>query len=248
MSIKNMLKHWRTRILGQDTTVLREIYWGQIYHDTIRNSDWFLNPSLSPGRWAVGYNYLYVLYRILDDVEPQFILEMGLGQSTKMIGQYAMHHESPGKIKHVVIEHDEVWEDFFFKKNRDLYKNTQLITLPLIDVKKEGESFKAYQNFQATIEKLNIKFHLLSVDGPLGSSDSWGRRDILPCLPECLDADFAILFDDFGRRKSTANTIQEVEKIFNANGIGYEKGIYPGYGDKGVCILTSRSWRFLTSL
>ena len=158
MSIKNMLKHWRTRILGQDTTVLREIYWGQIYHDTIRNSDWFLNPSLSPGRWAVGYNYLYVLYRILDDVEPQFILEMGLGQSTKMIGQYAMHHESPGKIKHVVIEHDEVWEDFFFKKNRDLYKNTQLITLPLIDVKKEGESFKAYQNFQATIEKLNIKF------------------------------------------------------------------------------------------
>ena len=37
------------------------------------------------GAWAVGYDYLSVLCKILQIMKPQNILEMGLGQSSKVI-------------------------------------------------------------------------------------------------------------------------------------------------------------------
>lgn len=248
MSIKNKLKTWRKRILGEDFTMLTELYWAQIYNSTIQSSDWLINKAISPGRWAVGYNYLYVLYRVLDDMRPWHILELGLGQSTKVIGQYAMNCNLSGPVAHVVVEHDREWEEFFLKRNRDLCKKTKFLTLPLIDAEKQGEKFKAYQGFKEAIQKLNIKFNVLSIDGPLGSGIYWGRRDILPCLPECLAQDFIIIFDDFGQRKSVASTLKETEEILRQNKIEYVKGIYPGVAHKGVCVLASTTWKFLTSL
>ena len=49
--------------------------------------------SFSPGRWAVGYPYLYVLYRALDEVQTAADPRTGPGQSTRMIAQYAAAHE-----------------------------------------------------------------------------------------------------------------------------------------------------------
>ena len=248
MGIKRRLKHLKNRIFGIDLTILDELYWAQIYNSTIQNSAWLEDKSISPGRWAVGYNYLYVLYRILDDIRPSHILELGLGQSTKIIGQYATFPEMSGKIEHVVVEHDTEWAKFFFGRNKSLCQNTQVVTLPLIDVEKEGERFKAYDGFQHMIDTMNMRFNVLSIDGPLGSSEHWGRRDILPCLPDCLDDDFAIIFDDYGQRKSTFHIIEDAEDILRKNDIEFIKGIYPGVAHKGVCVLVSKSWKFLASL
>ena len=42
-----------------------------------------------PGRWAaVGFPYLYVMYRVLNEVRPEMLLEIGTGQTTKMIWIY----------------------------------------------------------------------------------------------------------------------------------------------------------------
>lgn len=147
MGIKRRLKHLRNRIFGIDLTILDELYWAQIYNSTIQNSAWLEDKSISPGRWAVGYNYLYVLYRILDDIRPSHILELGLGQSTKLIGQYAIFPEVSGNIKHVVVEHDAEWSKFFFGRNKSLCQNTQVVTLPLIDVEKGGSDSKHMMGF-----------------------------------------------------------------------------------------------------
>ena len=40
---------------------IQSMYWGQIYNSTIIDSDWLLDKSISPGRWAAGYEYMYVL-------------------------------------------------------------------------------------------------------------------------------------------------------------------------------------------
>lgn len=248
MRVKEQLKSFRHRAFAADLTILEELYWAQIYNSTIQSSSWLEDKSVSPGRWAVGYNYLYVLYRILDDIRPTHILELGLGQSTKIIGQYAMHYDASERIDHIVVEHDDEWAPFFFRRNKSLCQNTQVITLPLTDIEKEGELFKVYDGFQDMIEKLNIRFQLLSIDGPLGASEHWGRRDILPCLPQCLDTDFAMIFDDYGQGKYTFNAIKDVEDILQENKIEFVKGIYPGVAHKSVCVLASKSWKFLTSL
>ena len=52
-----------------------EAVWAHIFHDTIVESTWLKDKTFSPGRWAVGYPYLYVMYRILNEVHPKRILE-----------------------------------------------------------------------------------------------------------------------------------------------------------------------------
>lgn len=62
-----------------------ENVWANIFNNTISNSPWLKDKSFSPGRWGVGYAYLYVMYRVLNEIRPRRILELGLGQSTRMI-------------------------------------------------------------------------------------------------------------------------------------------------------------------
>src|SRR5690554_7298280 len=70
--------------LDKNNKILQELNWSNVFNNTISDSEWFKNKSISPGRSAVGYPLLYVLYRILNDVKPLNILEFGLGQSTKI--------------------------------------------------------------------------------------------------------------------------------------------------------------------
>lgn len=100
---------------------VREIYWSNIWHDTIRGIPWLENmPSISPGRWAVGYNYLYVMTRILNDKNPKSVLELGLGASSTLISQYfnyieknMMDTQSPSQYNYLIAEHNDDWINFY---------------------------------------------------------------------------------------------------------------------------------------
>ena len=78
-----------------------EAVWAQIFNNTISESLWLKDKTFSPGRWAVGYPYLYVMYRVLNETRPKRILELGLGQSTRMIAQYAAAFQD---VEHIVVE------------------------------------------------------------------------------------------------------------------------------------------------
>ncbi|MDR0649034.1 MAG: hypothetical protein LBF92_06835, partial [Synergistaceae bacterium] len=105
--------------------LLEEILWAQIFHDTIAGSKWLIDKSFSPGRWAVGYEFLYVLYRVLNSVRPKKILELGLGQTTNMLSQYVSAHED---VRHLIVEHDTEWIDFF-RKEHDISERTKIIQM-----------------------------------------------------------------------------------------------------------------------
>ena len=66
----------------------QELLWRDIFVDTVNGYSWYKNKSISLGRWAIGYNYAYVLARVLDEFKPNNILECGLGQSSKIIADY----------------------------------------------------------------------------------------------------------------------------------------------------------------
>ena len=98
-----------------------ELIWASTFQSVTAKSSWFRNKSLAPGRWALGYPALYILYRVLNEMRPKNILELGLGQSTRMIAQYAAHYKG---VRHTVVEHDKDWVAFCKKDMRlsDLHR------------------------------------------------------------------------------------------------------------------------------
>jgi hypothetical protein len=59
---------------------LNELYWANVYHDSIRGKKELENLGLNIGRWAGNYTFFYVLNRILNDYQPKKIIEFGLGK------------------------------------------------------------------------------------------------------------------------------------------------------------------------
>ncbi len=218
-----------------------EILWAEIFNNTIENSSWLLDKSLSPGRWAVGYQYLYVMYRVLNEVKPKKILELGLGQSTRVISQYV---KSQNNIKHYVVEHDIEWEEFF-KKSFTLPNQTELIRLPLVEESLySDDKVICYGDFKETFKEK--KFDFISIDGPFGGkAQIYSRIDVLKILPDCLDSSFVILLDDYNR-SGEQKTAELMENLLREKEILFSTGKY--WGQKATYVLASKDLEFLCSL
>lgn len=219
----------------------RESVWADVFHDAIIDSTWLENKTFVPGRWAIGYQYLYVLYRVLNEYRPKRILDLGLGQSTRMIAQYAA---SDSGVEHIVVEHDESWISFF-KNSFQLPENTRILKLDREMVSyKEAEAVRVFKDFEITFK--DQKFDLISIDAPLGGDmKQYARIDVLKQLPDCLMSRFVILLDDYNR-VGEVNTIREMESVLEASGVKYVKGVYKG--QKEMILLCDPNNSFLTSM
>lgn len=221
------------------TRILNELYWAQIYNSTTQNSSWLTENNFSPGRWAVGYNFLYVMYRILTEKKPSHILELGLGQTTKMIGQYA---RSNSDVTHIIIEEDKDWITFF-EGMFHLPENSRIIQHDYeYTVFKGKKDVRTFAGFTAGIQ--DKKFDFIMIDAPKGSA-SYSRVDILKVIPQCLQDSFIIILDDY-ERKGEQKTIKEVLKVLDTHNIKYVTGVYSG--EKDVIVITSEDNKFLCSL
>lgn len=227
---------------------LQELIWSEVYHDTIRGSKW-LSPDLSfsPGRDAIGYQCMYVLYRILNEMNPKSILELGMGQSTKLISSYVA--STNGECKHYVVEHDESWIKFF-SNHFPLPESTEIVRCDIEDVSLNIEEENRVTNvtkYVAFDEKMqNKSFDVIMIDGPYGyRSPDYSRVDILSILPDCLNDDFVIFMDDF-HRKGEQGTCRLIELTLQNAGIPYFWRIYSG--EKDAIIIVSQSLRFLCSM
>ena len=222
--------------------ILTELYWATIFNSTVQQSSWLLKKNFSPGRWAVGYPFLYVLYRILDEVNPRNILELGLGQSTKMISQYADHFLSAA---HIIVEHDAEWGRFF-QSGFPLSVNSQLLMLPCKKELIRQVRTNLYDGFEVYFK--DKSFDLLVIDGPITleeTTHSLSRIDILPLLPQLLAKEFVLLFDDY-QFLSIRNTITVVKEKLNENNIVFHSAVYSG--EKELCMIVSDGYQFLTTL
>ena len=225
-----------------------ELLWANVFHDEIIGSEWLKNLSFHPGRMAVGYNFLYVMYRVLSTLKPKSILELGLGESTRMITQYAKYFG----VEHIVIEHDAEWINAFCESYPP--SSTTEIKQHIIyarSFKEETqECIYAYDGIKKTLE--NRQFQLIVVDGPYGwsaipnkSADKYARIDILEMLYDCLKAPFCIMVDD-AHRKGETGMINEMRQMLTDKQIQHSFGVYSG--EKDVAILTSVEYKFLASM
>lgn len=228
-------------ILRESKNINKEILWAETFNNTISDSNWLKDKSFSPGRWAVGYQYLYAVYRILNAVKPKKILELGLGQSTKLLSQYAKANKD---VKHIVVEHDQEWIDFY-KKENEVSENTEILKLEREYRKyKNDDKVLAFKDFKENLK--GQKFDFISIDAPLGANAKiYARVDVLEILPECLEEEFVIVIDDYNR-KGEKNTVSEIERILKEHNISYCKGIY--YGEKECMVISSTKLKFVCSM
>ena len=200
-----------------------EAVWAQIFNNTISESLWLKDKTFSPGRWAVGYPYLYVMYRVLNETRPKRILELGLGQSTRMIAQYAAAFQD---VEHIVVEHDPEWVECFCN-DFPLPKNTKVVMLEReMAPYKEAEAVRVFKGFQETFQ--GQKFDFISVDAPLGGDmKQYARIDVLNLIPDGLGENFVIMVDDCNRIGET-NTVKEIQQRLADYQIGHQTGWYQG--------------------
>lgn len=218
-----------------------ESVWAEIFNNTITGSCWLTNTAFSPGRWAIRYPVLYVMYRILNEARPKRILELGLGQSTRMIAQYAAAHEG---VTHQVVEHDLEWISFF-QNDFQLPSNSKIVQLDREMVPyQEAEAVRVFTNFRETFS--GQKFDFIFIDAPLGGDmKQYARIDVLGLLPECLSENFVIMIDD-ANRIGEKRTIAEIQKRLDEAGILYKCGRYSGRKD--TVVIAARSREFLTTM
>ena len=218
-----------------------EAVWAQIFNNTITNSTWLRDKTFSPGRWAVGYPYLYTMYRVLNETHPKRILELGLGQSTRMIAQYAAAFQD---VEHIVVEHDQNWIDFFCN-DFVMSERTKIVQLGLeMKSYKEAESVRVYKGFKETFK--GHKFDFISIDAPIGwDMKAYSRIDVLNLIPDGLAENFVILVDDCNRSGEN-NTTQEIMQCLAGQHMAYQTGKY--VGEKISVLICPEHMGFLCSM
>jgi hypothetical protein len=215
----------------------REILKGLIFNSTIADSEWLRYKNFSPGGAAVDFGFLYTMYRVLNSMKPRSIVEFGLGQSSKMVHQYAHYFH----VDAVTYEHDSDWMSFFNEGRDGEYDITVCLT-ELETIEYKGYETLTYKDIDKKLA--GKKFDFVLVDGPFGSPH-YSRSQIVGIAKDNLKERFCILIDDT-ERVGEKEIIQEIVDVLESNHIDYFMRTY--ISSKNHTLICSADMKFLTSL
>ena len=250
MNLKEKLKTAIRRLVGTERLAnrmlpqLSEIRYSVMFHDSIIDSEWYKYKQLSLGAFAIDYGTAYVIYNVLERMQPKSIIEMGLGQSSKIIHQYATYY----KTSAVTIEHDADWVNFFLSGIAGKYDvNIQMARL-------EYRMYNGSQNLvYETLPLLagNNKYDFVFIDGPFGTQPngkcySYARLNIIDIIEKnLLSPSFCIIMHDY-QRSGEQNTISEVLNLLDKQNKSYCIAEYEAM--KKCILICSNDLQFLASL
>lgn len=244
----NKLVKYIRKIVGQEKVMnqlsyieqnQRELLKANMFHDVIVDSEWLKYKNFLVGGAAIDYACSYTLFRVLSQMKPQHILEFGLGQSSKLIHQYASFFGIPA----VTIEHSEEWISFFKNHVGNQY-GINIEIAELEDVVYKGEVTLSYKGIQETLK--GKKFDFVFVDGPYGFlHEHFSRPQIIDVVKYNLKDSFCVVMDDYNR-SGEKETVAEVLKVLDEKGITYEKMVYSG--QKEHILICSKDLYLLTTL
>jgi hypothetical protein len=183
----------------------------KLLKEAIENCDWLKYKSFKPGFWAMDDAALYTLLSILERVKPKNILEFGMGQSSKMVHQYARFSEN---VTAVTIEDNyEFAEDFCKNMPEDLKINAKYFDTEIVKV--NGFKTLTYKNIDDIWGKGG--YDLIIVDGPFGSKH-YSRSQIIDIVKYGLPEQFCIFMDDT-ERNGEKETVKEICRELREKGI-----------------------------
>jgi hypothetical protein len=227
-------------IKNQNEIILqnRELEWAHVFHDSVKENDEIEKLGLHVGRWAGNYAFFYVLNRILSDCKPLRILELGLGESSKLISTYLIHY-LPNSY-HLIIEHDDEWIKSF-RSRFNLASNSEIKKCEIDRMIVNNNEVIIYKDFNNIIQE---NFDLYIIDGPFGS-DRFSRYNIITLVERFESNEFIILFDD-SHRIGEQDTIKIITELLNGKKINFYIASYSGL--KSVTVIASEKFKYTTSL
>ena len=231
--------------LNKSVDINSELRYAFVFNDTIRESQWLKRKDFSLINSAANYSLMYSLYRILNDAQPKNILEMGLGQTSKLTTQYANHFDD---VKLTILEGDPVWIDVF-SENLNVTDNISISHMEL-------EEFEYYNTksirFKDVLDVVgDEKFDLIVIDGPQGFFEDdngrhlldYSRTNIWQLIPDNISEEFIIMIDDFNR-KGEKRTFKRVKELLNENDIEFYD--YTCKGIKHQYAVFSENFRYIS--
>ncbi|MDR3117202.1 MAG: hypothetical protein LBT98_01375 [Puniceicoccales bacterium] len=214
-----------------------EAAWAAMFHDAVVGSEWYRPVALFPGRGAIGYGALYVIYRVLDEIRPHCVLECGSGESTKMFVQYAEFFGADL----TVAEHSPFWLKRCLAQTPAAARYCVAVAGESISV--DGKSKSLSYNREQLIGDGTRRYEFIFVDGPPGSP-SFSRPQVLDLVPYLAER-FVIVMDDY-ERNGERETIAELAKRLRTAGKDFVQTVF--HSQKQVVLLCSPDLEFLTSL
>ena len=193
----------------------QELNFADLLHDSTSNSPWLKDKNFALYGWAANYSFIYTLFRILDNVKPAHILEMGLGQTSVLTSQYVANNNHEAKLD--IIENDESWIKVYEPK----LAKSQNIKLHQCDIEfidYDGAQSRKYKEINKITK--DKKYNLIIVDGPFGGGQKLPRSNIVELVEHNLAQDFIIIFDD-AERKGEQNTIAQTKAKLTELGIEF---------------------------
>ena len=221
----------------------KEINYAFVFNDTISESDWLKKRDFSLNNSASNYSFMYTLFRILDEVNPKNILELGLGQTSKMTSQYANYYPDSNLM---IVDGDQGWIDVFSEKF-EISDNINILQCDTEMFEYNGTENLRFANLEDVVG--DNKFDLIIIDAPQGFIFNPGyhlfdysRSNIWNLLDNLAD-DFIIILDDFNRQ-GEKNTMSHLEELLKERKIDYYH--FQSSGIKDQYAICSENYRFVT--
>ncbi len=208
----------------------RELSYATKFHDSIKGSFIPDNMPFSLRGGAIDYACAYVLFRAINQCQPRKMLELGMGQSTKIFMSYIDSRNETGFV-HRVVEHDSEWISFFTKTN-PISEKTEIVKLELeiddISINNRDSHTYFYKNFSNAIG--DMKYDLVFVDGPYGwNNPVFSRIDYARLLPDILPDSFVIIIHDI-TRPGEKNTFSYMKQVIDDSNIACHSAVFLNTG------------------
>jgi hypothetical protein len=188
------------------------------------------------------------LLKVLSYQQPKNILELGSGQTSRVLSAYA---KSKSDSQVITLEQNAWWVEKFSPEivhSRHQYLHTQLVTRE-ITIKSTGMKLSC-TGYEIPDQVQKIKFDFILVDGPddglPGTVFSpYARAGILWYTPQLLADKFIVIFDDAESYKYQM-TIEAFKQELSSHGLPFASFRISGVKDQEI--VCSPDWKFLRSV
>jgi hypothetical protein len=195
---------------------------------------------------AAGNPSLQLLhFKILRLCRPQSVLELGSGQTTKLLSCY--HRQNPSAFC-LTLEQDEKW---FLQLKDQITHDYRHVPLEPKHFQVLGKGQTLATSWYREIPELKErKFEYILVDGPdhgvPGTQHvDYARSGILQYMPGLMASKFVVVFDD-AERYGEAMTINAFEAMLKITGVRFIR--FARHGIKTQAAFCSPEFAFLRSV
>jgi hypothetical protein len=166
-----------------------------------------------PVAGAANYALFYLLVRTISELPIKTVLELGAGESSKLLNALAGAGKLAANI--TTLEHDEGWA-----KHISSQVSHQIVLTALTNKNIDGVSFVGYDFGQAP-----SNIDLLIVDGPPAATEAnkFARLGVLELIHRLDPAGFVVILDDT-HREGEILLAEKFDAALRRNRMGFKRG------------------------